>query len=111
MQVDDIDTVTLGVNVAGHFRIPATGLVSEVDTCFEKLLHRYNAINEARKLHIPIVAIVDTNCDPDEIDYVIPANDDVSTRAFLHSIIPTPVISRRAWTSFALIAIFIYLIS
>ena len=35
-----------------------------------------NAINEARKLHIPIVAIGDTNCDPDEIDYVIPGNDD-----------------------------------
>jgi small subunit ribosomal protein S2 len=34
------------------------------------------AIQEARKLHIPIVAIVDTNCDPDEVDYVIPANDD-----------------------------------
>ena len=34
------------------------------------------AIAEARKLHIPIVGIVDTNCDPDEIDYVIPANDD-----------------------------------
>ncbi len=35
-----------------------------------------NAIAEATKLHIPIVAIVDTNCDPDEIDYVIPGNDD-----------------------------------
>ncbi|MCI5683629.1 MAG: 30S ribosomal protein S2 [Eubacteriales bacterium] len=35
-----------------------------------------NAVAEARKLHIPIVAIVDTNCDPDEIDYVIPGNDD-----------------------------------
>ena len=35
-----------------------------------------NAIAEARKLNIPIVAIVDTNCDPDEIDYVIPGNDD-----------------------------------
>lgn len=34
------------------------------------------AIAEARKLGIPIVGIVDTNCDPDEIDYVIPANDD-----------------------------------
>ena len=34
------------------------------------------AVLEARKLHIPIVATVDTNCDPDEIDYVIPANDD-----------------------------------
>ncbi len=35
-----------------------------------------NAVEEARKLGIPIVAIVDTNCDPDEVDYVIPGNDD-----------------------------------
>ena len=35
-----------------------------------------NAIAEARRLGIPIVAIVDTNCDPDEVDYVIPGNDD-----------------------------------
>jgi len=34
------------------------------------------AVSEARKMRIPIVAIVDTNCDPDEIDYVIPGNDD-----------------------------------
>lgn len=34
------------------------------------------AVAEARKLNIPVVAIVDTNCDPDEIDYVIPGNDD-----------------------------------
>ena len=34
------------------------------------------AVAEARKLHIPIVSIVDTNCDPDEVDYVIPGNDD-----------------------------------
>lgn len=34
------------------------------------------AVAEARKLNIPLVGIVDTNCDPDEIDYVIPANDD-----------------------------------
>lgn len=34
------------------------------------------AVAEAKKLNIPIVAIVDTNCDPDEIDYVIPGNDD-----------------------------------
>jgi small subunit ribosomal protein S2 len=34
------------------------------------------AVQEARKLQIPIVAIVDTNCDPDEVDYVIPGNDD-----------------------------------
>jgi small subunit ribosomal protein S2 len=34
------------------------------------------AVNEAKKLKIPIVAIVDTNCDPDDIDYVMPGNDD-----------------------------------
>ncbi len=34
------------------------------------------AVAEARKLEIPIIAIVDTNCDPDEIDYIIPGNDD-----------------------------------
>ena len=34
------------------------------------------AVAEAKRLHIPIVAIVDTNCDPDEIDYPIPGNDD-----------------------------------
>jgi len=34
------------------------------------------AIKEAKRLHIPVFAIVDTNCDPDEVDYVIPANDD-----------------------------------
>ncbi|MCB2215028.1 30S ribosomal protein S2 [Desulfofustis glycolicus] len=34
------------------------------------------AVNEARKLHIPIIAITDTNCDPDGIDYLIPGNDD-----------------------------------
>lgn len=35
-----------------------------------------NALLEARKLNIPIVAVVDTNCDPDEVDYPIPGNDD-----------------------------------
>ncbi len=35
-----------------------------------------NAVREARKLNIPIVAVVDTNCDPDLVDYVIPGNDD-----------------------------------
>ena len=47
------------------------GALFVVDSRKEK-----NAIAEARKLNIPIVAILDTNCDPDEIDYVIPGNDD-----------------------------------
>jgi small subunit ribosomal protein S2 len=38
------------------------------------------AVKEAKKLSIPIIAILDTNCDPDPIDYIIPANDD-STRS------------------------------
>jgi len=36
----------------------------------------YIAVSEANKLHIPVIAMVDTNCDPDPIDYIIPANDD-----------------------------------
>ena len=47
------------------------GLMFVVDPNTEDI-----AIAEARKLHIPIVAITDTNCDPDLIDYVIPGNDD-----------------------------------
>ncbi|MGQ9523868.1 MAG: 30S ribosomal protein S2 [Armatimonadota bacterium] len=47
------------------------GAVFIVDTKKEHI-----AVAEARKLEIPIVAIVDTNCDPDEVDYVIPGNDD-----------------------------------
>jgi len=47
------------------------GALFVVDPRKEKI-----AIAEARRLGIPIVAIVDTNCDPDEIDYVIPGNDD-----------------------------------
>ena len=38
--------------------------------------HEHIAVKEARKLHIPIVAITDTNCDPDQIDFVVPGNDD-----------------------------------
>ena len=39
------------------------------------------AVAEAKKLGIPIVAIVDTNCDPDEVDYVIPGNDDADRKS------------------------------
>jgi len=47
------------------------GAVYVVDPKKEKI-----AVSEARRLHIPVVGVVDTNCDPDEIDYVIPGNDD-----------------------------------
>jgi small subunit ribosomal protein S2 len=41
------------------------------------------AVAEARRLGIPIVAVVDTNCDPDEVDYVVPGNDDAIRSATL----------------------------
>ena len=47
------------------------GAIFVVDPKKEKI-----AVNEAKKLNIPVVGIVDTNCDPDDVDYVIPANDD-----------------------------------
>jgi len=47
------------------------GALFVVDPRKEKI-----AIAEAKKLGIPVVAIVDTNCDPEEVDYVIPGNDD-----------------------------------
>jgi len=49
--------------------IPAAVFV--IDTKKEKI-----AINEAKKLGVPVIAVVDTNCDPDGIDYIIPGNDD-----------------------------------
>jgi small subunit ribosomal protein S2 len=50
-------------------RLP--GAIYVIDTNKEEI-----AVTEANKLGIPVVAIVDTNCDPDEVDYVIPGNDD-----------------------------------
>lgn len=47
------------------------GAVFVVDPRKERI-----AVAEARKLNIPVVSIIDTNCDPDEVDYVIPGNDD-----------------------------------
>ncbi len=51
------------------------------------------AVAEARKLHIPIVAITDTNCDPDLVDYVIPGNDDaIRAIKLISSVIANAVI-------------------
>jgi small subunit ribosomal protein S2 len=63
-----------------------------VDTKKEKI-----AVDEARKLKIPVIGIVDTNCDPDEVDYVIPGNDDAlrAIRLFT-SKIADAVLSGRA---------------
>jgi small subunit ribosomal protein S2 len=54
------------------------------------------AVAEAQKLHIPIIAIVDTNCDPDEIDYVIPGNDDaIRAVRLISSVVADAVLEAR----------------
>jgi small subunit ribosomal protein S2 len=55
--------------IRGMSRLPDAVFV--VDTRKEKI-----AVDEARKLKIPVIGVVDTNCDPDEVQYVIPGNDD-----------------------------------
>ena len=42
LQVNDIDTVALGVDIGCHLGVPTTGLMPEVNACFQKLLHRYD---------------------------------------------------------------------
>jgi len=60
-----------------------------------------NAVREARKLNIPIVAIVDTNCDPDLVDYVIPGNDDaIRAIQLLASLMADAVIEANQGESF-----------
>jgi len=58
------------------------------------------AVKEARKLGIPVVAVVDTNCDPDEVDYVIPGNDDAlrAIRLFTNKIADAVVEGRALAT-------------
>ncbi len=66
-----------------------------VDTKKEEI-----AVKEARKLGIPIVGVVDTNCDPDEVDYVIPANDDaIRAVKLICSIVADAVLDGRQATT------------
>jgi small subunit ribosomal protein S2 len=55
--------------IRGMGRLPDAVFI--VDTKHEQI-----AVDEARKLKIPVIGVVDTNCDPDEVDFVIPGNDD-----------------------------------
>src|SRR6187401_613411 len=55
--------------IRGMGRLPDAVFI--VDTRHEQI-----AVDEARKLKIPVIGVVDTNCDPDEVDFVIPGNDD-----------------------------------
>jgi len=75
--------------IRGMSRLPDAVFV--VDTKKEKI-----AVDEARKLKVPVLGIVDTNCDPDEVDFVIPGNDDAlrSIRLFASRIADAVVAGR-----------------
>lgn len=67
------------------------GAIFVIDPRKEKI-----AVHEARKLGIPVIAVVDTNCDPDEIDYVIPGNDDaIRAVKLLTSVITDAVVEAK----------------
>ncbi len=74
-------------------RLP--GLMFVVDTKKERI-----AVAEARRLNIPVLGVVDTNCDPEEVDYPIPGNDDAirSIRLFAHYIGDIVLETRAAGT-------------
>lgn len=67
LEIEKLEKFLGGIKTMG--KLP--GALFVVDPRKEKI-----AVSEAKKLGIPIVAIVDTNCDPDDIDYIIPGNDD-----------------------------------
>jgi small subunit ribosomal protein S2 len=75
--------------IRGMSRLPDAVFI--VDTKKEKI-----AVDEARKLKIPVIGIVDTNCDPDEVDFVIPGNDDAlrAIRLFASRIAETVIQGR-----------------
>jgi small subunit ribosomal protein S2 len=83
-------------NLAGIRDMPGLpDLLFVVDSNKESI-----AVKEARKLGIPVVAVVDTNCDPDEVDYVIPGNDDAlrAIRLFTNKIADAVVEGRALAT-------------
>jgi small subunit ribosomal protein S2 len=70
------------------------GAVFVIDTKKEHI-----AVSEARKLGIPVVAVVDTNCDPDQVDYIVPGNDDAirSIRIFVAKAADACLEGARVW--------------
>ena len=71
----------LEANIAGIKDMPGLpDMVFVIDTRKEEI-----AVNEARKLNIPVIAVVDTNSDPDVVDYVIPGNDDALRSIWLYT--------------------------
>jgi small subunit ribosomal protein S2 len=81
--------------IRGMARLPDAVFI--VDTKKEQI-----AVDEARKLKIPVIGVVDTNCDPDEVDFVIPGNDDAlrSIRLFASRIADAVMSGRGMKESF-----------
>ncbi|NLT58634.1 MAG: 30S ribosomal protein S2 [Clostridiales bacterium] len=93
-EIDRLEKYLGGIKTMG--RLPSALFV--VDPRKERI-----AIAEARNLGIPIVAIVDTNCDPDEIDYIIPGNDDaIRAVKLISSIMADAVVEGRQGEQFEL---------
>jgi small subunit ribosomal protein S2 len=78
--------------IAGLDRLPEAIFV--IDTKKEHI-----AVTEANKLHLPVVAVVDTNCDPDVIDYVIPGNDDAIRSGSLMCRVMADAVVEGRWIS------------
>jgi small subunit ribosomal protein S2 len=78
--------------ISGLDRLPDTIFV--IDTKKEHI-----AVTEARKLGLPVVAVVDTNCDPDVIDYVIPGNDDAIRSGALMCRVIADAVAEGRWIS------------
>ena len=86
----------LQANLAGIKQLPRLpDAVFVIDSNKEQI-----AVREARKLGIPVVAVVDTNCDPSEVDYVIPGNDDAlrAIRLFASKVADSVIEGRQAAT-------------
>lgn len=89
------ERVKLGTNIGGIADMTAMpGALFVVDPKNEAI-----AIHEARRLRIPVVGLVDTNCDPDDVDYIIPGNDDAirSVRLITGKIAEACIEGRARW--------------
>ena len=89
------DLAKLERNLGGIKNLERTpAIVFVIDTKKEHI-----AVTEANRLHIPVVAVVDTNCDPDVIDYVIPGNDDAirAIKLFAARIADAAIIGTKVW--------------
>ena len=88
-QNTDMEELVANGGIKDMDRLPSAVFV--VDTRKEHI-----AVLEAKKLGIPVVAIVDTNCDPDDADYVIPGNDDaIRAIRLIASVLADAVIEGR----------------